>query len=104
MQDLTLEFLMTFVGNTKESSGDSVVYGLFAFAFAVGVLFGATATFFGYLSQNEFMRQINENEPMNDDVLQKNAAIKLCGFSYGCFAFNLRGQVLHSASWVLIPN
>src|SRR5690554_6666034 len=79
--------LMTFVGNTKESSDNSVVYGLFAFA--VGVLFGAIATFFGYLSQNEFMRQINENEPMNDGALQKKAAIWLCGLSYGCFALGI---------------
>lgn len=80
--------LMTFVGNAEKNSSNSVVYGLFSFA--IGVLFGAIATLFGYLSQNEFMRQINENESLDDGVvIQKKVAIWLCGLSYGCFAIGV---------------
>ena len=81
---------LTFVGNAGEvASKELVVYGLFLFT--LGVLFGAVATFFAYLTQNSYMEQINEDIPLNDDGKYKQLAIKTCGASY---LFFLVGIVL----------
>ncbi len=91
--------LMTFVGNGQSNKCNFVVFGLFAFA--IGVSLGAFATYFGYLSQNEFMRQINEREPMNDGIWQKYAAIRLCGLSYIAFT---AGVFLTGFGFLVINN
>lgn len=75
--------LLTFIGNSSGLANQIIVFGLFAFA--SGVFLGALATFFGYLAQNEFMRQINEKEQHNDDHWQKRWAIRICCSSYLSF-------------------
>ncbi|MBW4936170.1 hypothetical protein [Marinobacter sp. F4206] len=75
--------LLTFIGNVSSSGSKLIVFGLFAFA--SGVFLDAVATFLAYLTQNEFMRQINEKEKHNDKQWQKRWAIRTCGGSYVAF-------------------
>ncbi len=75
--------LLTFIGNSTRSENILIVVGLFSFA--TGVLLGAVATFLAYLTQNEFMRQINENEEHDEKEWRKIWAIRVCGSSYVAF-------------------
>lgn len=88
--------LLTFIGNSTRSENILIVGGLFAFA--AGVFLGALATFLAYLTQNEFMRQINDNEEHNEGEWRKVWAIRVCGSSYGAF---LLGVILTGWSFLI---
>lgn len=75
--------LLTFVGNDSGASKELIVLGLFVFA--LGVLLGGIATLLAYLTQNNYLNQINEKKTPNDDERHKHIAIITCGASYACF-------------------
>ena len=75
--------LLTFVGNGKGAIKEYIVFGIFVFG--LGALLGGLATLFAYLTQNNYMNQINNKQEINNEGGHKALAIFTCLASYVCF-------------------
>jgi len=89
--------LLTFIGNGKATEKLLLICSLITFGF--GVVLGTGATFLSYLSQNNFLDQLNAGLDISNSKY-KNFAILVCGLSYLCF---MSGIILAAAGMLSEP-